>query len=135
MVSLEKQGKTIAPEQAVHSTSYEEQVQYEPVKETVYEGQTKEKEGLKGILRRFFDICRNNSFLVKKNEDVIIRLPVLLLILILFFTWRIALPLLIIGLFFSFRYSFEGRDDLSQANDLMNSAGHAADRVREEFRK
>lgn len=135
MVSLEKQGRVKGPEQSVFSTSYEEQEHYEPVKETVYEGRKQEKEGVKGVFRRFIDICRNNAFCVKKNEEQIIRIPVILLVLILFFTWRIALPVLIIGLFFGLRYSFEGKDDLSQANDLMDSAGNAADRVKEELTK
>ena len=135
MVSLEKQGKAKGPDQSVVSTSYEEQDHYEPVKETVYEGRKQEKEGIKGIIRRFFDICRNNAFCVKKNEEQIIRIPVILLVLILFFTWKVALPILIIGLFFGLRYSFEGKDDLSQANELMDSAGNAADRVKEEFTK
>ncbi|MBQ9065510.1 MAG: ubiquitin [Blautia sp.] len=135
MVSLEKQGRTKKPEQTTYSTSYDEQEHYEPVKETVYEGQKKEKEGVKGYIRRFIDICRNNSFCVKKNEDTVMRIPVLLLVVILLFTWRIALPVLVIGLFFRLRYSFEGKDDLSQANDLMDSASNAAERVKEEFTK
>ena len=131
MVALEKEGKTVKPEQTAYSTSYEEQ----PVTETVSAGVKKEKEGIKGFFRRFFDICRNNAFVVKRNEEQIINIPVILMIVILFFSWRVSLVVLVVGLFFGFRYSFEGRDELKEANELMQSAGNAAEKVKEEFTK
>ncbi|MBP3900669.1 MAG: hypothetical protein J6D53_04305 [Blautia sp.] len=135
MVALEKEGKTVKPEQTAYSTSYEEQANYTPVTETVSAGVKKEKEGIKGFFRRFFDICRNNAFVVKRNEEQIINIPVILMIVILFFSWRVSLVVLVVGLFFGFRYSFEGRDELKEANELMESAGNAAEKVKEEFTK
>ncbi len=139
MVSLEKQGKVDGPKQSSYSTSYEQQEEYVSVKETVYDDKT--KKGHKGsstlgdMLRKFFRICRDNSFCINRHDELVFKLPVILLLIIAVWAWKIVLPLLIVGLFFNFRYSFEGKDNLKEANDLMNTAGQAAERVKEEFVK
>ena len=45
----------------------------------------------------------------------------------------IVLPVLLIGLFLGFQYSFDGKDELKKANDLMNSAGNMAEHIKKEF--
>ena len=134
IVSLEKQGKTSGPKQSQYSTSYEQQEEYVPVKETVYDKKSRNqnRDTVKILLMKFFRICRENSFCISRYDETIIKFPVLFLLLAILI-WKIALPLLIVGLFFHFRYSFEGRNDLSKVNDFMDTAGNMADRVKREF--
>ena len=137
MVSLEKQGKTREPGQTSYSTSYEQQEQYLPVKETINDKNRRNSERgkLRGLFRKFIRICRNNSFHVTRGGTDIIQVPVAILVLILLFFWKAVLPVMIIALFFNIRYHFAGKDDLQGANDFMESAGDMADRVRSEFTK
>ena len=54
--------------------------------------------------------------------------------LILLFTWKTAIPVMLISLFFQVRYSFEGKDDLSAANDFMDKVGNMAQDVASGFK-
>ena len=136
MVYLERQGKTSGPKQSQYSTSYEQQEEYVPVKETVYEKDNEKNRTTFGdVVRKIFRICRDNSFCVRRHEEVIFKIPVLLLVVLLIWLWKILIPLMIVGLFFSFRYSFEGKDDLKEANDIMDNASHAVERMKEGFQR
>ena len=53
--------------------------------------------------------------------------------MILLFTWKVAIPVMLVALLFGFRYSFEGKDELKQANAFMESASNAAESLREGF--
>lgn len=135
MVSLEKQGKTKEPGQTTYSTSYEQQTEYLPVKETIEEKNRKKprERKLRGLIRKFFRICRDNSFHVTRNGAEVIQVPVFILVLALLIFWKPLIIVMIIALFFNFRYRFGGKDDLKGVNDFMDSAGEMADRVRSEF--
>ncbi len=137
MVSLEKQGKTKEPEQTSYSTSYEEQTNYLPVKETIEEKNRKKprERKLRGLFRKFINICRDNSFHVTRNGNDIIYVPVYVLVILLFFFWKEMLLVMVIALFFNVRYHFEGKDELTNANRFMDSAGDMVNRVKEEFEK
>ena len=138
MVQLEREGKTNGPSKSEYSTSYEEQEDYRPVEKTVYKGKDEKKHRerpLGGMIRRFLEVCRDNSFCIRRHDNLIFKLPVILLLVIIFFSWRVSIPLLIVGLFLNFRYSFEGKDDLHKANDIIDTAANAAERMKEEFQK
>ena len=87
---------------------------------------------LTGLLH-FFRICRDNSFCINHRDNNMIRLPLLAAVVILLFTWKITIPVMLIALLFGFRYSFEGKDELKQANAFMESASNAAESLREGF--
>ena len=135
MVSLEKQGKTKEPGQTTYSTSYEQQTEYLPVKETIEEKNRKKprERKLRGMIRKFFRICRDNSFHVTKNGEEVIQVPVFVLVIALLIFWKPLIIVMLIALLFGFRYRFGGKDDLKGVNDFMDSAGDMADRVRAEF--
>jgi hypothetical protein len=51
------------------------------------------------------------------------------------FAFWIVLPLIIVGLFFNFRYSFEGPDiNNSKVNDAMNTVANAAEEIKNDMR-
>lgn len=137
MVYLEKQGKTKGPEQSTYSTSYEEQEQFTSVEETV-KSQGKSKKIFDTIrkgIRAFIDKCRGNFFYIKKGDEVKFKIPVILFILLMLGFWKILIPLLIVMLFFGCRYSFGGKDDMKEANDIMNKASDLAEQVKKEFKE
>ena len=140
LVILEKQGKTKSPEQSTYSTSYEEQKDYVPVKDQLIVTEQTAKEdrprgGFREGVRRFFRILRDNSLIVSRHEKEFVRLPLWLLAIVLLITglWKAAIIVIIISLFFQFRYSFGGKDQLQGANEFMEKAGNAADHIKEGF--
>jgi hypothetical protein len=84
-------------------------------------------------MHSFFRICRQNFFCIRRNGDLMLRIPLFAAILILLIIWRVAVPVLLIALLFGFRYSLEGTDDLKEVNAFMDSAGAAAENLKEGF--
>ena len=136
MVALEKAGKTNSPRQEQYSTSYDQQEEYIPVIQKVIEQEERQPRPGKtigGAIRKFFRICRDNSFCINHRDSNMIRLPLLAAVVILLFTWKVAIPVMLVALLFGFRYSFEGKDELKEANAFMESASNAAESLREGF--
>ena len=138
MVMLEREGKTEGPRQTGYSTSYEKQENYVRVEDKVREQRSQSQSVRKQfaqMIRRFVRVCLDNYFCVRKENEVIFKLPLILMVLILLLAWKIVLVVGIIALLFGVRYSFEGQDDMQKANDFMDSAGQAVENFKEGFRK
>ena len=78
----------------------------------------------------------NNSFCVERDNKEIFRMPITLLVVLLFFSFWVIVPLLVVGLFFNMRYQFTGPDVRSVDIDLnkaMDSAAEAAESIKSEF--
>ncbi|EGW36269.1 UBA/TS-N domain protein [Desulfosporosinus sp. OT] len=72
-----------------------------------------------------------NTFEVLKGEEIKASFPVTVLGLLLIFAFWVTIPLIIIGLFFGFRYRFNGPDfSNNTVNDAMNSAADAAENLK-----
>ena len=139
MVALEKSGKTDAPGQEQYSTSYDQQKEYISVKTTVEEQQKEQQprfgKTLGEAMHNLFRICRENTFCVTRHGELMIRIPLFAAVIILLFTWKFSVPVMLVALLFSFRYSIEGKDDLKEVNAFMDSAGAAAESLKEGFHK
>ena len=135
MVALEKAGRTEGPGQENFSTSYEEQEHYIKVQEKIDEEQARATHSrtLAEALRRFFRICRDNSLCISHEDKTIFQLPLIVALLIVFFTWKFSLPAMIVSLFFGVRYSFSGKDDLEGANRFMDTASSVVDNIKDGF--
>lgn len=136
MILLERIGKAQAPKKSSYSTQYEDQAQYVPVE------QIAEKSGSEPSNGKFKEFCKkawhelsNNFLVIKHRGELFARLPLWAVILLILVFWHIGLILLIVSLFFGFTYRFEGETDLKAANDVMEKASGAAEKVKEEFRK
>jgi len=71
-----------------------------------------------------------NSFEVIKDDRSIITLPVTVLVLLLLFAFWVVIPLLILGLFFSYRYRFSGPDlDKPEVNQAIEKVSQATVRA------
>ena len=90
-------------------------------------------EGLGGLVRSLFNMGNRNRFEVRKGDEVTLELPVTVLVLLLIFAFWVCIPLLVIGLFAGFRYSFSGAElGRESVNHAMDKAAEAVEKVKEE---
>ena len=78
-------------------------------------------------MRRLRSILLDNELEIWRREQPITAIPMLLLTVILIFFFWIALPLMLLGLFFGFRYQVTGPDLEDDAlNGVMGSVADTA---------
>lgn len=78
--------------------------------------------------------CGNRNRLeVRRKDKLVLELPVTALVILLVLAFWVSLPLLVIGLFTGFRYSFNGPELGKEAvNSAMDKAAAAAEKVKAE---
>lgn len=136
MIILEKAGKSESHKES-HSTKAEDDDKY-----AIVPAPKKEKREGKTKIESFFDKIRalwrkscENYFVVERKGDNFIKLPIWLFILILLIAWEAVIVVLILALFLGCKYSFKGAAEMKLANNVMDKASAAADKVKEEFDK
>ena len=85
---------------------YEEKADNEIIK---VQYKKEEKKSFLEIICGLIDTLNNIFFKIVRNDQVLIKLPLTVVILLLFFTFWISVPLFIIGFFYDVEYSFVGR--------------------------
>jgi hypothetical protein len=149
LIDLERQGKVAAPQGGGQYNSGSIEVSDSTQKEAPEKEkfQSKSNTGEKSAFSRnmgsFFhwmgEIIHKgnvNALVVEKNGNSVMRLPITLMVLLVLFAFWIVIPLLILGLFFSFRYYFEGPDIHStKVNDAMNTVANAAEEIKKDIKK
>lgn len=138
IVLLETQGKIKSPATASYTTGGEDNTSKE-FKEAAeaYSG----SDELGGAISSFLKWCGKmikagceNFFIVKRHNEVLINIPVIVLILLVIFAFWLTLPVLIAGLFFGFRYCFQGEIAKSvDVNKACDKAAEACEAVKKEF--
>ena len=89
--------------------------------------------GIGGLLRDALNLGNRNRFEVRKGDDVVLELPVTVLVLLLVFAFWVCIPLLVIGLFAGYRYTFSGAElGRDSVNNAMGKAAEAVEKVKEE---
>lgn len=75
----------------------------------------------------------DNELEVWRRDEPVTSLPLLILLILFVFAFYVTIPLLLIGLFFGFRYRFSGPElERDSINDVMeNVASTAADMGRQ----
>jgi hypothetical protein len=90
-------------------------------------------EGLGTMIRDLFNLGNRNRFEVRKDDKLLLEVPVTVLVLLLIFAFWVCIPLLVIGLFAGCRYSFSGAElGRESVNNAMDKAAEAVERVQEE---
>ncbi len=147
IIYLEKQGKVNAPTgDGYYSSEKTADAGDVAYKKIGWEKQSKNCDGGKNVisllkkLGRFcLDMIRKgnaNNFEVLMGEEIKATVPVTALSLLLIFAFWITIPLIVIGLFFGFRYRFSGPDCGGKTvNDAMNSAADAAINLKKSMEK
>ena len=143
LLYLERQGKVTPPEHGGYYSSKDEQnAKQSDTAETVKQSEPK-GESFSELMGRFFRWVRGlfvkgceNLFDVRRGDNQIITMPVLVLILLLIFGFWFVVPLLIIGLFLGCRYRFRGRDvEKTAVNKVMESAENAAESLKSDIKE
>ncbi len=84
---------------------------------------------------RLIDRGNRNSFVVKKDGVRIMTVPVTVLAVLLLFAFWIVLPLIILGLFFGYRYRFAGPDlGRENVNRALDTVARAANDLKKEVK-
>lgn len=142
IIYLEKQGKVNAPS----GGGYYSSEKTTDVNAVAYNKNCWEKENNNcnsektfiSLMKRIGTFCLEiirkgnaNSFEVLSGEESKASFPVTALGLLLIFAFWITIPLIIVGLFFGFRYRFHGPEFSGKTvNDAMNSAADAAENLK-----
>ena len=146
MVALEKAGKVKGPQEQTFSTDTpvpnQYNQQYQQYQEQ-YSSQS-QKKSFGEYVGEFFSWCgkvigkgNRNYVSVDKEGQAPIKIPITVLVILLFFAFYVVFPLMIIGLFFGFRYSLQGPDMHSNntVNEFMDKASDTAENVKNDFKK
>lgn len=70
-----------------------------------------------------------------RKGETMFELPLLVLLLLVIFGFWITIPLLIVGLFFGFKYTLKGAAGVEAVNRVMDKASEVADNIVSEVRK
>lgn len=141
LIYLERNGKVQPPPNGGY---YNSKNQAEPEKESFGTSREKNTENGKtftGIVNKFFKWCgyiiskgNENSFEVRRNGKYVIAVPVTILVLFLIFAFWFIVPLVVIGLFFGYRYVFKGPDlEKTDVNRVMGTAADAAENLKKKL--
>ncbi len=145
IIYLEKEGKipdSKANRYETDGTENDKTAQEFAKAQADYEKSVKDS-SFAGTANKFFDWCGrvlkksiDTSFVIKRRENQIVKVPVLVLILALFFAFWIIVPLLIVGLFCECRYHFEGIDSVNiDINDMCDKAADSVDNMKNSSKK
>ncbi len=149
IIELERQGKINTPQGGGQYTSGSiEATALQLQQETRNEkAQSKNNNGEKSAFSRnmskFFRWMGNvlhkgnvNALVVEKNGASIMRMPITVLVILLIVAFWFVVPILVVGLFFDFRYYFNGPDIKStKVNDAMGSVANAAEEIKNDMKK
>lgn len=82
---------------------------------------------LRGLLRRSVD----TSFVVEHRGKRVLSIPTLLFAVLVVCAFWVSVPLLVLGLFFEFKYRFEGVGEVRvDVNDIMDRAADGASQLK-----
>ena len=132
MILLEKQGKAEAKKES-YSTK-EEQTDIVVVDEPE-KSEKKRGNAFTDKLKVLWHKSCENYFVMERNEETIINLPIWVFLIIVICTWQVTLVAMIVALFFGCRYSFKGADEMKAANNVCDKVTEAAEKVKEEYNK
>lgn len=138
IIDLERQNRIQVPKGGgYYNSSNKQQNSEENFYEKKSKGENKKKDGISfgELVGRILKWCgklisrgNRNSFEVIKDGSHIMSVPVTVLALLLIFAFWVTLPVIIIGLFFGYRYMFNGPDlGRENVNSALDSVAKAAD--------
>ncbi len=138
MIALERAGKTRGPQQSYYSTSgAAEQSPYRDVPTVIEANKQSESKSffkdLGSAIKRGFRYTIDNSILVTRNGNEIIKLPLWISIIAMLAAWELLLIVIVISLFFDCRYSIIGKNNAKDVNGIMSQASDFAGKIKRDF--
>ena len=145
IVNLEKQNRIKSPQGGGHYNSRNRhQDSHENHNRENYNSEYKKADGSSfgELVGRLFKWCgeiinrgNRNSFEVMRGDHKVISIPVTALALMLLFMFWLTVPLMIVGLFFGYRYMFIGPDlGREEVNRAMDSVADVAENLKKEVK-
>jgi len=133
VVMLEKEGKV---KDAAYSTKRPETEEEQRTGKKAKKEKSDGFEKFMSFVGRIIHKGNTNHLLIQRNGEKKFSLPVTALVLILLFLPYVAIPLIIVSLFFGFHYKFAGPElGKEKINNAMAKATAAAEAVKEEFKE
>lgn len=130
IVYLENQGKIKSPNMSSYSTKAETSQEFQRASRNYEDSSSRMTFG--EMVDKFFKWCGkiikkgcDNFFEVRKDGRNIMSMPVIVLVILLCVAFWVTLPLLVIGLFCGFKYSFRG--DIAKTVDINSACDKAAE--------
>lgn len=145
MLYLEGRGIVEGPSVSVfYSNEYKES--YDNKKEEAYSNEninknnSKSKENFSGIFEaicKVIDTCNNIFLQIKRENRVLVNIPLTVVIVLLFFAFWIMIPLAIIGLFFDIEFLVSSKrfntDKIDKVNEIFSKISKAVNDIKKKF--
>ncbi|NLA52874.1 MAG: ubiquitin [Clostridiales bacterium] len=126
LVYLEKNGKIVHEKSASYTTKQE--AEPKKTQSTAYAG---------GVFQRLFELftqavnrINRIELLVHHRGKLLFSVPLLAFILLLVFTFKITLPVMVIALFFGITYKFKGAKNVDGVNRVMDRAADMMENIK-----
>lgn len=142
MLYLEAHGKVEKPSLSIFYTneskeSYNENGEEVNLKEDTNENNFENKNSFEGVFEaicKAIDTCNNIFIEIIRNSRVILKIPFTVLIVLLFFTFWIVIPLMIIGLFFNMEFLVSSKKiDVDKINKVFKETSKVVKDVKGKF--
>lgn len=144
MVYLEKLGKVAAPNMSCYTTGANAYTQASNEFARAQENYSDDckRTGLGHAIDKFIDWCGRvlkksceTTFVVSREDKKLAEIPVLVLVLLLLFAFWVTIPLLIIGMFFGFKYNFRGVNELKvNINEMCDKASDVCNNIKNDIK-
>ena len=144
IVYLENTGKIRKPTNSVFYTNeYKETYNDKNEVTNIYKNKKENKyrsrnnfEGIFESVCKYIDTCNNIFFEIIREKRTILRVPLTVVIVLLFFTFWIVIPLMIIGLFFDIEFYISSiKVNTEKVNKIFSEISRNVKRIKEELRK
>lgn len=132
MLYLEECGIVEKPSVSIFYTnelneSYSDHREVVNIKENSQGNTSKSKNGFEGIFEsicKTIDNCNNIFLSIKRKDKVFLKIPITVLIILLFFTFWVTIPGIVIALFFDIEFFVHSNrinnDSLEKINNVLN---------------
>ncbi|ENZ32137.1 MULTISPECIES: hypothetical protein [Clostridium] len=93
-------------------------------------------QGIFEVVCRFIDVCNNIFLEIKKEEKVFLKLPLTVIIVMLFFAFAIIIPLMIVGLFFDIQFYVLSKSvNADKINRIFIKLSNDAKHIKEKIKR
>lgn len=143
IINLEKQNRIKSPDGGGYYNSQENTYKVKKEDRGRKHNQNQEnaqhfKEAFHGLaawVKKMVGKGNRNQFEVAKKGENVISIPVTILVIAMIFAFWVVVPLTVIGLFFGFRYTFNGPDlGKDSINKAMDSVAEVAENIKKEVK-
>ena len=88
-----------------------------------------------GWCKKIIGKGNRNNFEVRKGQSKVMAIPVTVLVVLVAFMFWVTIPIMVVGLFFGYRYAFSGPDlGRENVNRAMDSVADVAENIKREVK-